>query len=71
MKNKKITKNTTLREILKLTQGKEILKKYGLPCLNCPLLALEIENLKIGEVSELYGIDIEKLLQELNQKLKQ
>jgi hybrid cluster-associated redox disulfide protein len=65
MKNK-ITKNTTIKKILKMKNGEEILMKYNLPCLSCPMAALEIDKLKIGQVAEMYGIDADKLIKELN-----
>jgi len=61
----KITKDTTLAEILNLSGKEKILAKYNLPCLSCPMAKFEIENLKIGEVCKMYGIDLEKLLIEL------
>jgi len=66
----KITKETTLAEILNYSNSREILAKYNLPCLTCPMARFEIENLKIGDVCQLYGIDGKKLLKELNEKLK-
>ena len=66
----KITKETTLAEILNYSNSREILAKYNLPCLTCPMAKFEIENLKIGDVCQLYGIDSKKLLKELNEKLK-
>ena len=66
----KITKDTTLAEILKYSELEKILMKYNLPCLGCPFAKFEMENLKIGEVCKMYGIDIESLLKELNEKLK-
>ena len=66
----KITKDTTLAEILKHSELEKILMKYKLPCLGCPFAKFEMENLKIGEVCKIYGIDIESLLKELNEKLK-
>ena len=62
----KITKDTTLAEILNLPGTEKVLTKYNLPCLSCPMAKFEIENLKIGEVCKMYGIDLEKLLAELN-----
>jgi len=62
----KITENTTLAEILAKPQLGKILTKYNLPCLGCPLAKYEMENLKIGEVCKMYGIDLSKLLKELN-----
>ncbi len=66
----KITKETTLAEILNYSEAKKILVKYNLPCLVCPMAKFEIENLKIGDVCKLYTIDSKKLLKELNEKLK-
>ena len=62
----KITKDTTLAEILKFSKTGNILSKYNLPCLYCPMAAFEIGRLKIGEVAKAYGIDLKKLLSELN-----
>ena len=67
---KKITKDSILAEILKQSGVEKILEKYNFPCLTCPRAKFEIENLKIGEVCKIYGIDSEKLLEELNGKLK-
>ena len=63
-----ITKNTILSEVLKQKGAENILAKYNLPCLTCPMAKFEIESLKLGQVCETYGIDIEKLLKELNKK---
>ncbi len=62
----KITKDTTLTEILELPGAEKILVKYNLPCLSCPFAKIEMEDLKIGAVCEMYGIDVEKVLKELN-----
>lgn len=64
----KITEDSVLSEILKNPKATEILLKYGLPCLTCPMAAYELGTLKIGEVAGMYGIDIKNLLQELNEK---
>jgi len=61
----RIGKDTTLAEILNLPGTEKVLAKYNLPCLSCPMAKFEIENLKIGEVCKMYGIDLEKLLIEL------
>ena len=66
----KITKNTALAEILKNPEAEKILVKYNLPCLGCPFAKYEMESLKIGEVCKMYGIDLDKLLRELNEKIK-
>lgn len=62
----KITKDTTLAEILQLPEVEKVLNKYNLPCLSCPLAKFEMEKLKIGEVCDMYEIDIEKLIKDLN-----
>lgn len=66
MKKKEITKDTTLADILKKPGAEKILTKYNLPCLWCPMASYEIEKLEIGQVCQMYGIDLQKLLKELN-----
>jgi len=66
----KITKDTTLAEILKNPEVEKILAKYNFPCLSCPFAELEMENLKIGEVCQMYGIDLASLVKELNKELE-
>ena len=67
MKNK-ITKNVKIEKILQKDGAEEILAKYNLPCLSCPMAIFEIEKLKIGDVCKMYGIDANGLLKELNKK---
>jgi len=66
----KITEDTTLAETLSRPKIKDILLKYNIPCLGCPFAKFEMENLKIGKICKMYNINIEKLLKELNKKLK-
>ncbi len=66
----KVTKDTTLAEILEYPEAKEILAKYNLPCLGCPLAKFEMESLKIGDVCKMYGIDLGNLVKELNEEIK-
>jgi len=63
-----ITKNTTLEKILKTPGAENILSKYNLPCLSCPMAAQEISKLKLGNVCEAYGLDLKNLLKDLNGK---
>ena len=65
---KKITKNTTLADILDVLGSEKILAKYDLPCLACPFAKMEMDQLKIGQVCKMYGIDLKGLLGELNKK---
>ena len=68
--SKKITKDTTLAEILECSEVEEILVKYKLPCLYCPMAKFEAQNLTLGKICKMYGIEIEKLVEELNQKIE-
>lgn len=62
----KFTKETILSEIIKEAGKEEILRKYNVPCLSCPMASLELSSLKIGDVCQTYSIDCDKLLTELN-----
>lgn len=66
----KITEDTSLGVILRLPGTKAILSKYGLPCMHCPMAVYEMDNLKIGEVANTYGIELGELLNELNAVLE-
>ena len=65
MPTQKITKNTTLEKILKIKGAEEVLAKFNFPCLSCPMAAQEINFLKIGDVCKTYGIELEKVINEL------
>lgn len=65
---KKITAKTTLAEIIKKKGADVILAKNGVPCLSCPMAQFEIDGLKIGDVCKMYGLDLAKILKELNNK---
>jgi len=64
----KITEDSTIEEILNHPEGKRVLAKWNVPCLGCPMMAMEMKDLKIGEVAKKYGIDLESMLEELNEK---
>jgi len=66
----KITKDSFLSDILKLTGAEEILATHNLPCLWCPMAKFEMDKLKIGQICEMYNIDAEKLLKALNKTLR-
>jgi len=68
--NKTITKDTKLKDVLKLPGGQEVLERFNTPCLHCPMSVYEMGSLKIGEIAGTYGIDLKKLLAELNRKPK-
>ena len=62
----KITKATTLEKILELKDGDKILHKHNVPCVSCPMAEMELSTLKIGNVCKMYGLDLEKILKDLN-----
>ncbi len=64
----KITEKTTLKKILEQKGAEEILKKYNLPCLTCPMASSEIGFLKLGEVAEMYDLALDDILEELNKE---
>ncbi len=66
---KKITKDTSLTKVLEDLGAEKILAKHNVPCVTCPFAKMEMDKLKIGQICKIYGIDIDKLLKELNKKL--
>lgn len=62
----KITKDTTLAEVLEQPNAEEILAKYKVPCLTCPMAKMEMQVLRIGDICKMYGINQVELLSELN-----
>ncbi len=62
------TEDTILSKILETEEGRRVLQENGVPCLSCAMAAGEIDFLKIGEVSDMYGLDKEKILKELNKE---
>ena len=62
----KITQKTTLKKILEIKGAEEVLMENGVPCPSCPMASFEIDKLKIGDVCEMYGLNLEKILNELN-----
>ena len=66
--SEKVTENTILGELLQKPDAMQILRQFRLPCLSCPMAALEMGVLKIGDVARMYGIDLSSLLIELNKE---
>ena len=64
----KITEKTTLEKVLSVKGASGILEKFQTPCLHCPMAAHEMGQLSIGDIARTYGIDLKKLLGELNDK---
>lgn len=65
-----ISENTKLAEILEYPLVEDILRKFNLPCLSCPMAKFELETLTLGQVSGAYGLDLENMLKELNAALE-
>ncbi len=63
---KKYTSKTKISEITKEEKNLKILKKHKVPCISCPFGQIEMNVLEIGKVAKIYGIDLKKLLEELN-----
>jgi len=66
----KLTKDTTLERVLKIKGSEKILAKHNFPCITCPMAKMEMASLKLGDVCSMYGVDLEKLLKELNSNPK-
>lgn len=65
----KITKKTKLAKIIDEKKVAKILEKYEFPCISCPFARMEMEDLDLGSVCEMYGIDADSLIKELNEKM--
>ena len=62
----KVTSKTTLAKIVEEKNGAKVLMENGVPCLSCPMSQFEIDKLQIGEVCKMYGLNLKKILKELN-----
>ena len=62
----KINAGTTLEKILKVKNGGKIMAENGVPCMSCPMSQFEIDKLEIGQVCKMYGLNLAKILKELN-----
>ncbi len=60
------TKESTYQEVIADEKNYEILAKHGVPCVSCPMAKYEMGKLKLGDISEMYGIDLKALLDDLN-----
>ncbi|SHJ94935.1 hybrid cluster protein-associated redox disulfide domain-containing protein [Anaerobranca californiensis DSM 14826] len=63
-----ITKEMTIREVLqKDPKTAEVFMKYGMHCLGCPSATGE----SVAQAAMVHGIDVEKLIKELNEVIPQ
>ncbi|MCK4434640.1 hypothetical protein KAU92_04045 [Candidatus Bathyarchaeota archaeon] len=70
MSKERITENTVLEEILKVSGISSILAKHKIHCATCPFAQFEMSKLKIGDVARTYGANLDSLLEELNEFLE-
>lgn len=63
---KKATEKTTLAKLPQDVKTQKILAKHGVPCISCPHVGYEQESLTLGFIAKAYGIDLKKLLKDLN-----
>ena len=65
---KKITKDMSIKEIIEEHPDTfEVFQKHGLSCIGCPFAMME--NLEQGAKS--HGIDIKKLVEDLNKAIEE
>jgi hypothetical protein len=62
----KFDKNTKLSAIIQNPNHNKVLHREGVPCVTCPMAKFEMDSLEIGQICEMYGLDLEKILNELN-----
>ncbi|MCX6710408.1 MAG: hypothetical protein NTV63_05685 [Candidatus Woesearchaeota archaeon] len=62
----RVTNDTTLAQALEIKGADEIISKFNLPCMGCPMAGFEMGMLKLGDVCRAYGIDGDSLIKELN-----
>lgn len=67
---KKIGIGTTLEKILEIKGAEDILAKYGVPCLSCPMASFELSSLQIGQVGKMYKLETKKIISALNKLIK-
>ena len=63
----RITKDTTIAEALKFPGAEEVLSKYRIGCIGCPMVSFE----KIEDIAIMHGTDLDKLLKELNESISE
>ncbi|MDD5569403.1 MAG: hypothetical protein PHG23_03250 [Candidatus Pacebacteria bacterium] len=64
-----ITRKTVLADIVSDPKTEKILAKHNVPCLSCPYAKYEMEELELGQICDTYGIDCEKLIEDLNKEI--
>ncbi len=67
--HKKI-KNKPLKELLKDEDILGILIEEGIPCLTCPFLPLEMNNITLLDIAKIYNLDLDKILKKIKERKK-
>lgn len=62
----KVTKDTTLAKALAIPGADKVLTGFRMPCMGCPMAAMEMETLKLGDICSMYGLDLKGILEKLN-----
>ncbi len=66
----KITSKTKIAKLFAKKTLLNVLKKYEVPCVSCPIAKQEIDKNSIGYVCDIYGLPKEEIIKELNKKAK-
>ena len=61
-----ITSKSSLKNVLAVKGVEEVLDKYQVPCLTCPMAAMEMDQLTIGQICEKYHIEEKALISDIN-----
>ena len=61
-----ITSKSSLKNVLAVKGVEEVLDKYQVPCLTCPMAAMEMDQLTIGQICEKYHIEENALIDDIN-----
>ncbi len=63
---KKYNKDTKLSELMGNEETICVLARFNVPCLSCAFARAEMQQLKIGDVCGMYGINLTDLIEALN-----
>ena len=66
----KITKKSTLKEILSLKNGAQVLADFDVPCMGCAFARFEMDKLTLADICQMYDLDLDGILKKLNGETK-
>ena len=67
---RRISEETSLAEVMRRPETLQVLVNHGIPCVACPMARFEMESLRVGDVAKAYGIDVDRLMKDLNEALE-